>query len=156
MAPLLALDPQGGPIATTVSLAENPAVQSYKIYQPKPNRKLDPNFGIETETFGKEVVFVFEIALASTAPKGPVELTANSRYQSCTDRQCLPPRKVQSTATLTVDPAAPPTAPAIPLATPSSLPQRPQPRPPSHPPPAVRRLRREAPRPRATASVRSC
>jgi thiol:disulfide interchange protein len=106
--------PKGGPIATTISLADNPAVQSYKVYQPQPLRKLDPNFGIETETFGKEVVFVFDIALAANAPAGAVEVTANSRYQSCTDKQCLPPRKIQSTAFLTIDPAATTPPPAIP------------------------------------------
>src|ERR1700730_2796886 len=31
--------PKGGPIPTTVSLAENPAVAGFKVYQPKPERK---------------------------------------------------------------------------------------------------------------------
>ena len=107
--------PKGGPIPTTISLADNPAVQSWKLYQPKPERKLDPNFGIDTETFGKEVVFLFQIQTAAGAAAGPVELTANTRFQACTDRECLPPRRVAAAATLTLDPAAkagPP--PAIP------------------------------------------
>jgi thiol:disulfide interchange protein len=106
--------PKGGPIATTVSLAGSPAVQSYKVYQPAPLRKLDPNFGIDTETFGKEVVFLFDIALDPGAPQGPVELTANARYQSCTDRQCLPPKKVQAAANLNIDPSAKAAVPVIP------------------------------------------
>jgi len=106
--------PKGGPIASTVSLADSPAIASYKIYQPQPVRKLDPNFGIETETFGKEVAFLFDIAVSPSASGGPVELTANARYQSCTDRQCLPPRRVPSTATLTLDAAARTETPTIP------------------------------------------
>src|SRR5580700_6450315 len=43
--------PKGGPIRTTAVLAENPAIESVKLYQPKPERKFDKNFGIDTETF---------------------------------------------------------------------------------------------------------
>jgi thiol:disulfide interchange protein DsbD len=35
--------PKGGPIPTTSGLAESPVVASFKILQPKPVRKLDPN-----------------------------------------------------------------------------------------------------------------
>jgi thiol:disulfide interchange protein DsbD len=106
--------PKGGPNETTISLAENPAVQSWKIYQPKPERKLDPNFGIDTETFAREAVFLVEVQIAPNAPAGPVDLTANTRFQACTDRECLPPRRVAATATLTIDPAAEAAPPVIP------------------------------------------
>src|SRR5713226_8416553 len=48
--------PKGGPIPTTAGLADNPAVESLKLFQPKPVRKLDPNFNLDTETFQKEAV----------------------------------------------------------------------------------------------------
>ena len=85
--------PKGGPIPTTAGLAENPAVESSKLFQPKPVRKLDPNFNLDTETFEKEAVFLITAELKKDAPVGPVELTSQVRYQSCDDRQCLPPRK---------------------------------------------------------------
>lgn len=97
--------PKGGPIATTAGIAPTPAIASVKTYQPKPERKLDPNFGIETETFAKQVVILFDVTLAVDAKAGPLEITANTRFQSCTDKQCLPPRKVSASATVNVDPA---------------------------------------------------
>jgi thiol:disulfide interchange protein DsbD len=98
--------PKGGPIATTAALADNPAVQSFKLYQPPPFRKFDPNFKLDTETFDKEVDFPIVTTLSDKA-KGAIELEADFRYQACNDRQCLPPRKKTATIMLTVDPAAP-------------------------------------------------
>src|SRR6202162_766721 len=46
--------PKGGPIPSTSSLADSPVVSGSKLYQPKPERKLDPNFQIDTETFADE------------------------------------------------------------------------------------------------------
>ncbi|MBI1896565.1 MAG: thioredoxin family protein [Acidobacteria bacterium] len=103
-----------GPIATTITLAENPNIAALRIYQPQPERKFDPNFGVETETFGKEVTFLLEIALAANAPSGPLALTAQPRYQACTDKQCLPPRTVPVAGTLLIDPSAQASTPAIP------------------------------------------
>ena len=97
--------PAGGPIATTALLAENPAVKTSKLYQPPPVRHFDPNFKLDTETFAEQVDFPLVAELASSA-KGSLELTANVRYQACTDRQCLPPRKKTAAVTVTIDPAA--------------------------------------------------
>ena len=102
--------PKGGPIPTTAGLAENPAVAGFKLYQPKPARKFDPNFNLDTETFEKEAVFWITADLKKDAPSGPLELTAQVRYQACDDRQCLPPRKKTASLTLAVDPSAPPAA----------------------------------------------
>src|SRR5713101_6259800 len=99
--------PKGGPIPTTVGLAESPAIESSKLFQPKPVRKFDPNFNLDTETFQKEAAFWITAELKKDAPAGPVELTAQVRYQSCDDRQCLPPRKKTATFTVAIDPSAP-------------------------------------------------
>jgi thiol:disulfide interchange protein DsbD len=101
--------PPGGPIPTTAALAENPAIEKTTLYQPKPVRKLDPNFGIDTETFGEDAVFWVTASIKKDAPEGPVEMEAQVRYQSCNDRLCLPPRKKTAGFTLTVDKAAPST-----------------------------------------------
>ncbi len=99
--------PPGGPIPTTAALSENPAIEKSAFYQPKPERKLDPNFGVDTETFGEQAVFRIAAQLKKDAPAGPLNLVAEVRYQSCNDRLCLPPRKKTAEFTLTVDPAAP-------------------------------------------------
>jgi thiol:disulfide interchange protein len=97
--------PKGGPIPTTAALAESPALSGSKLYQPPPVRQFDQNFNLDTETFEKEVDFPVSAELAKNA-KGAVELTANVRYQACSDRQCLPPKKKTAAYTLMVDPSA--------------------------------------------------
>src|SRR5712691_5892059 len=99
--------PKGGPIPTTVDLAESPAIESSKLFQPRPERKFDRNFNLDTETFQKEAVFWITAELKKDTPAGPAELTGQVRYQSCDDRQCLPPRKKTATFTVAIDPSAP-------------------------------------------------
>ncbi|MDX2181927.1 MAG: cytochrome c biogenesis protein CcdA [Bryobacteraceae bacterium] len=70
------------PIATTAKV-EGVEVESY---QPAPTKKLDPNFGVQTETFEGEVSFYLKGA-------GPMPTAVNVRYQACDDKQCLPPRR---------------------------------------------------------------
>jgi len=98
--------PPGGPIPTTAKLADNPAVASFKLYQPKPDRKFDPNFNLDTETFENEAAFWFVADLKKDAAAGLSELTAEVRYQSCDDKQCLPPKKKTASFTLNIDPSA--------------------------------------------------
>src|SRR5579883_751061 len=129
--------PKGGPIPTTIGLLDNPAVAGFKLYQPKPERKFDPNFNLDTETFQKEAIFWIVADLKKDAPPGPLEISAWVRYQSCDDRQCLPPKKKTAVLTLTLDPSAPTpvgfvrqndyteitpgaTAPAAPVSTPKT------------------------------------
>lgn len=102
------------PIATTVELSPDPAIESIRIYQPEPARKPDPNFGTETETYAGEVTFLLFIRLSKAASPGEIELVARPRFQACDDRQCLPPRRVSVSARVIVDPAAAAAAPVIP------------------------------------------
>jgi len=99
--------PKGGPNPTTIKL------EGGKVYQPAPTRKLDPNFQVDTETFDGLTVFLIEATVPDDA-KGKVEYTANLRYQACTEKECLPPRKKTATTTVVVDAAAPPPAISIP------------------------------------------
>src|SRR5215472_5630946 len=71
-----------GPIPSTIRLANSPAVESLTVYQPKPERKFDPNFNADTETYSEKVVFLLKIKTAKTA-SGEVELVAMPRYQVC-------------------------------------------------------------------------
>ncbi len=106
--------PPGGPIPTTLKLDEIPAIEKASIYQPKPDRKFDPNFNLDVEWFEKEAVFLIATDFKSTAAPGPVELTAQVRYQACDDKQCLPPRKKSAALSLAIDPSAPAGASTIP------------------------------------------
>jgi thiol:disulfide interchange protein len=106
--------PPGGPNPTKVSIADNPAVAGFTIYQSKPVRKPDPSFGIDTETFSEEYVLLFDIQLKKDAAAGPADIAANVRYQSCNDTICLPPKKKSAMTSLTIDPSAPAQAIVIP------------------------------------------
>jgi thiol:disulfide interchange protein len=106
--------PPGGPNPTTASIGDNPAVAGFKIYQPKPERKLDPSFGIDTETFSEQYVLLFDIELKKDAATGPADIAAKVRYQSCNDTICLPPKKKSASASVTIDPSAKAEAIAIP------------------------------------------
>ncbi|MGA2881781.1 MAG: cytochrome c biogenesis protein CcdA [Bryobacteraceae bacterium] len=106
--------PPGGPNPTTAKIADNPAVAGFQIYQAKPVRKLDPSFGIDTETFSGQYELLFDIELKKDATAGPASITANVRYQSCNDTICLPPKKKSALASIAIDPSAPAAAIVIP------------------------------------------
>jgi thiol:disulfide interchange protein DsbD len=106
--------PKGGPIATTINVAENPAVAGSKVYQPKPERRFDPNFTLDVESFSGDTRFLLPVEIRKDAT-GAIELTAKVRYQACDEKQCLPPKTKTPTLALTIDP----TVPAPPVAIPS-------------------------------------
>ncbi len=54
--------PPGGPIPTTIELSDNPAIESYNLFQQPPVTKFDPNFQLDTETYEREAVFLFQVA----------------------------------------------------------------------------------------------
>jgi thiol:disulfide interchange protein DsbD len=99
--------PAGGPIPTTLGIAASPSIGGFQVWQPKPERRFDPNFSLDVETFEKQAVFILPIELSKDAAPGPLEITAQVRYQACDDKQCLPPRKKTASVSLTVDPSAP-------------------------------------------------
>jgi thiol:disulfide interchange protein len=102
------------PIATRVTLEENPAVAEWKVYQPKPLLQFDPNSQQESELYEHEAPFLIEAVLKPDAAAGSSELQAKVRYSACNDRVCLPPKTKTAAATLTVANAAAGTAAAIP------------------------------------------
>ena len=92
-----------GPTAMTVKVAPIPIYElAGPVTGPAPDRAVDPNFGIETETYSGHPVFrVLVKQLAATQPAAqatPIELKVRS--QACSDNLCLPAR----TTTLSIDP----------------------------------------------------
>jgi thiol:disulfide interchange protein DsbD len=100
-----------GPIPTEIKIAPNPPVSSFRLYQPEPKRKFDPNFGNESRSFDKEAVFLFDIRLAPEASPGEAEITAQVRYQVCSDTVCL--RPVRKTAAARIQIAHGATSPPV-------------------------------------------
>ncbi len=106
--------PEGGPIPTKVSLAENAAVSGCRVYARAPHRVFDKNFNIEVETYGDQTVFLLVCQLKPNALQGRVEFTAEVRYQTCDDKMCLPPVKRTASASLLIDPGARPQKVTVP------------------------------------------
>ncbi len=106
--------PPGGPIPTRIDLEPAPGLSSYRLYQRRPAVKFDANFNLDTEVYSGKTEFLFELILAEDAAPGPLEVRARARYQTCTDKLCLPPVRKTAAATLMVDSVAPTVAPAIP------------------------------------------
>jgi thiol:disulfide interchange protein len=105
--------PPGGPIITKISFVESPAFGKWSVYRPKPVRKLDPNFQVDTETYTGSAVFLIEAETAKSA-SGSVPASVSVRYQACSDVKCLNPVKKTIEAQLTVAPGAPAAAQTIP------------------------------------------
>jgi thiol:disulfide interchange protein DsbD len=94
-------------IPATILLAANPVVKRYRALQPPPKKTFDPNFNSDTETYEGKVAFLLELEIGKNAPAGLAQLTVNARYQTCSDKQCVPSRWT-GVASLTVDAAAGP------------------------------------------------
>jgi thiol:disulfide interchange protein DsbD len=101
-----------GPIPTRIGLADSPAAKAVKLLQPAPVKKFDPNFKSESETYEKEAVFLIQTEIQPSATAGVADITAQVRYQVCSDTTCLRPVKKTATAKLTIKPGAPATAAA--------------------------------------------
>ncbi len=96
--------PAGGPIVTTIEVAPGAKLaRAGKTTQPLPLRKFDKGFGIEVETFEKDVTFGVPLKLASDA-KGSVKAALRVRFQACNARVCLPPKTVTVPFTVQVAP----------------------------------------------------
>jgi thiol:disulfide interchange protein DsbD len=93
-------------LPTKITLTDNPAVDSYTVYQPAGVRAMDPNFKEVVETYSNQAEFWIPATLKQDAA-GPVELTAQVRYRACDDKQCLNPRTKTAAYKLTAAAFAP-------------------------------------------------
>jgi len=93
-------------LPTKITLTDNPAVDSYTVYQPAGVRAMDPNFKEVVETYSNQAEFWIPATLKQDAA-GPVELTAQVRYRACDDKQCLNPRTKTAAFKLTAAAFAP-------------------------------------------------
>ena len=80
----------GGPVPMSVKLDSASQYElAGDVRGPSVIRNLDPNFGIETETYGNAPAFVVPIRIPPGADTSrPIELKVRS--QACSDKLCLP------------------------------------------------------------------
>ncbi len=99
------------PIATVISVGPTRLLKSRKGRQPKPVKKYDPNFEIQSELFTGRVQFEIPIAVGASTKPGKHRAFVAVLYQACTDVVCLPPAQDTFDVVLTVG-ALPPGAAA--------------------------------------------
>lgn len=114
--------PPGGPIQTRVALGEGP-FKAGRVTGPRPKVKMDPNFGMNTESYSGTAVFTIPFTVEAGTPEGPQTVNASVRFQACNDSVCLPPRTVRLSSAVTIiaprsaQPSPSPTAAATPSPT---------------------------------------
>ena len=84
-------EPEGGPIATEVSLTEGDPADLLRVEESKPKMLPDPVTQKPAGFFDAAADFVLHLQSAKDAAAGAGMLRVMVRYQSCNDRLCLPP-----------------------------------------------------------------
>ncbi|ADW69860.1 protein-disulfide reductase DsbD domain-containing protein [Granulicella tundricola] len=82
-------EPQGGPIATEINLAEGSPADLIRVEEQKPKIVPDPIYQLPTGFFEQSANFTLHLQLDKSASAHPIQILI--RYQSCNDRVCLPP-----------------------------------------------------------------
>lgn len=85
-----------GPRPTRISLAADQPFELAEIEAPEPQSAFDENFGIPTQFYEHAVTFILPVTVAAKAPAGKRKLIVQARYQTCTDKLCLPPKLVKT------------------------------------------------------------
>ncbi len=98
--------PPGGPKKTTVALEPDASLDAVSIYQPKPERKFDQVFNVDTENFTGETTFLIAAPIKKDASAPAATITAQVKYQVCSDTTCVP-GKNSVALTVNIDRAAP-------------------------------------------------
>jgi hypothetical protein len=100
--------PPGGPAALQVRVDSRHEVTSAvgTISGSRPHKRHDPSFDLDTETYSGTFELTVPVQIRGDLTAGPHHLPINIRFQSCSERECRPPRTVQLAADVTVLPNA--------------------------------------------------
>jgi thiol:disulfide interchange protein DsbD len=83
-----------GPRPTRITLPSGQAFElAGKIEAPDPFVETDPNFGVEVEYYEESVTF--KLPLKKRPGLHDDKLLVEARYQTCTNRICLPPKTIK-------------------------------------------------------------
>lgn len=86
-------EPDGGPTALRITLDDNDVVSAAgSPSSTPPQKKHDRSFGLVTEFYTHAFKVQVPVHVKSTAGKPLIPV--NVRFQSCSDRECLPPRTI--------------------------------------------------------------
>jgi thiol:disulfide interchange protein DsbD len=93
----------GGPIPLRISLsgAGDVSIRS-RIAAPKPVRTFDRNFALETELYSGRARFTIPVGVPAGSLTGTRKFRVEARYQTCSDKLCLPARTEKFDVTLQI------------------------------------------------------
>ncbi len=97
---------QSGQGPTPLSVKVDPTIVTAvasKIFGPTPVKSLDPNFGIETQTYSGQPVLTVPIKVSAEALKSGKQIDVKVRSQACSDKLCLPAKT--TTLSVSIPPA---------------------------------------------------
>jgi DsbC/DsbD-like thiol-disulfide interchange protein len=84
-------EPEGGPIATEIGLGADDSLTLLKVDEPPPQMVSDPVLHQSTGIFQGAADFTLHLQLPRKPLAHDAVLHVMVRYQSCSDRLCLPP-----------------------------------------------------------------
>jgi hypothetical protein len=98
-------EPPGGPTALRISLDDNDTAQASGIPSgAPPTKKHDASFNLDTQIYTHAFVLQLPLQVKQHAGAGRQLIPISVRYQSCSDRECRPPKTVKLQAALDVVP----------------------------------------------------
>ena len=81
----------GGPTPLSVKVDSSSLLSiGSEVQGPAPQKALDPNFGVETETYSGAPVITVPVRVSSGALKSGKPIEVKVRSQACSDNFCLP------------------------------------------------------------------
>jgi Disulphide bond corrector protein DsbC. len=83
----------GGPKPLVFELEGGNEFSIGPVKGPVPQKAYDAEFKMATETYSGAAEFLIPVRWKSALPAGTTELRLIIRYQACSDKLCLPPRK---------------------------------------------------------------
>lgn len=90
-----------GPTPLSVKVEPAPLTSlASNIDGPVPEKALDPNFGIETETYSGEPVLTVPIRVSAEALKSGKPIDVKVKSQACSDKLCLPAKTTTLSVTI--------------------------------------------------------
>jgi thiol:disulfide interchange protein DsbD len=94
---------ENGPRPTRITVVAGQGFElAGKIKAPDPTTAKDPNFGVETEFYEDAVTFTVPVRVMPDAAPGKAAATVQVRYQTCNDKECLPPEVVKLAAAVEI------------------------------------------------------
>lgn len=99
------VEPPGGPTPLKVSLADNSLARlSASPSGSEPEEKHDPSFDLDTRFYEHTLALSVPITVKRHSAPGARLIPVEVRFQSCSDRVCLPPKTVRLSVPVTVLP----------------------------------------------------